>query len=406
MFKGSKMSKNQLTIGLLSHWFQEPNLGCIALSICNVMLIDKVAQRMGITIDYRIMVNEKQSQTELPFTNNKYEHRIFMSCKKALRHPFKAIFTPIFKDCDIFFNLCAGDGFTDIYGFGRVFAETYLTFMAYKNKKYVVLAPQTIGPFNKQKSRPIAKSAMRICGKIFTRDSQSTDLCKQWGFAEKTIETIDVAFFLPYTKITFDKNNMHIGINVSGLLYQGGYNKKNYFSLSFDYQEFIHFLVERLLKDKYSIHLITHVSDESGSIEDDYTACLSVAKRYPDVIVAPRYDCPMEVKGYIAGMDFFSGARMHATIAAFSAGTPVIPIAYSRKFNGLYDTLNYPFYIDAKGNHSVESAINYFMHLLENKSNLITALNEGQVIYKQRLNLYQDELCNLLHECISQQNNN
>ena len=48
-------------------------------------------------------------------------------------------------------------------------------------------------------------------------------------------------------------------------------------------------------------------------------------------------------------MDFFMGARMHATIAAFSAGVPVVPMAYSRKFNGLFsDTLSYSHLIDLK----------------------------------------------------------
>ncbi|MBP9830985.1 MAG: hypothetical protein KBC65_05930, partial [Polaromonas sp.] len=32
---------------------------------------------------------------------------------------------------------------------------------------------------------------------------------------------------------------------------------------------------------------------------------------------------------------------MHACIAAFSSGVPVVPMAYSRKFNGLFGTLGY-----------------------------------------------------------------
>ena len=50
-----------------------------------------------------------------------------------------------------------------------------------------------------------------------------------------------------------------------------------------------------------------------------------------------------------AALGFFMGARMHATIAAFSAGVPVVPMAYSRKFNGLFvDTLKYDHIIDLK----------------------------------------------------------
>ena len=32
---------------------------------------------------------------------------------------------------------------------------------------------------------------------------------------------------------------------------------------------------------------------------------------------------------------------MHACIAAFSSGVPVVPMAYSRKFEGLFGTLGY-----------------------------------------------------------------
>ena len=40
---------------------------------------------------------------------------------------------------------------------------------------------------------------------------------------------------------------------------------------------------------------------------------------------------------------------MHATIGAFSAHVPVVPMAYSRKFNGLFiDTLGYPWLADLK----------------------------------------------------------
>lgn len=38
---------------------------------------------------------------------------------------------------------------------------------------------------------------------------------------------------------------------------------------------------------------------------------------------------------------------MHATIAAFSSGVPVVPTAYSRKFGGLFcDSLQYAYVAD------------------------------------------------------------
>ena len=52
-------------------------------------------------------------------------------------------------------------------------------------------------------------------------------------------------------------------------------------------------------------------------------------------------------KNYISKMDFFIGARMHATIGALSSGVPVIPFSYSRKFEGLFNSIDYPFVIEA-----------------------------------------------------------
>ena len=69
----------------------------------------------------------------------------------------------------------------------------------------------------------------------------------------------------------------------------------------------------------------------------------------PNIALSPLFLDPVAAKSYISGMDFFMGARMHATIAAFSSGVPVVPMAYSRKFNGLFiDTLSYLHLVDLK----------------------------------------------------------
>ena len=76
--------------------------------------------------------------------------------------------------------------------------------------------------------------------------------------------------------------------------------------------------------------------------------------RIPKII--DDYDSPMEAKGVIAQMDVFIGARMHATIAAFSSGVATIPFSYSRKFEGLYHDLGYPYLISGEKT-STEDAV-------------------------------------------------
>lgn len=96
------------------------------------------------------------------------------------------------------------------------------------------------------------------------------------------------------------------------------------------------------------MHLVSHVITDRYAIEDDYRASLSVKSKFPECVLAPKFSSPVEAKSYISNLDFFTGARMHATIAAFSSGVPVVPVAYSRKFSGLYGTLGYKNLVDGQ----------------------------------------------------------
>ena len=386
----------RVNVGLISHYFTDNNLGCVALSICNVKLIDKAARNRNIPIHYIIYVNEKQPHWELNFTENTYEYRVYSSCKQSLKHPFKLLRTRIFEGCDICFNLCAGDGFTDIYGFGRVLSESYMTILGKRKGSRMVLSPQTIGPFSGMLNRRIAKIAMSCCDKIFTRDNQSTLFCSELKYQGEVFEVIDVAFALPFEKSLDLDNKEKIGLNVSGLLYRGGYDYKNYFNLSFSYKDFIERLIEKLIAKNKEVHLIAHVITKDGSIEDDFVVCSELAKKYPQVVLMERKESPIAVKSYIANMDVFIGARMHSTIAAFSSGVPVIPVAYSRKFNGLFNTLNYQHYLDAKGNYTVDTAVDYVLKKIDQKDYLKKNIEQSKSIYEGRLNIYIQEVEKIL----------
>jgi polysaccharide pyruvyl transferase WcaK-like protein len=80
--------------------------------------------------------------------------------------------------------------------------------------------------------------------------------------------------------------------------------------------------------------------------EDDWRASQVLAAEFPGTALAPAFASPSDAKSYIASLDFFMGARMHACIAAFSSGVPVVPMAYSRKFAGLFGSLGYDATVD------------------------------------------------------------
>ena len=84
------------------------------------------------------------------------------------------------------------------------------------------------------------------------------------------------------------------------------------------------------------MHFIPHVGDDA----------VEKLKGIPNAIYHSKFLSPVEAKNLISTMDIFIGSRMHATIAAFSSGVATIPVAYSRKFAGLYENLGYNYIIN------------------------------------------------------------
>lgn len=348
---------------------------------------------MNVSVDYIVATTDNLPQIDLSsYTKNNYEYRIYPRCKQTIKNPLKLFRTKIFDGCDMAFNLCGGDGYTDIYGFGRLMAESQLAWVAKMKGIPMIYSPQTIGPFQTKKGKVLAKLTLKKVKHIYVRDHSSYECCKALKISDKTTEVIDVAFALPYQKNNILNKKLKVGINVSGLLYNGGYNRKNYFGLRFDYKDFINRLLEILCSDKgIQVYLIAHVNSYDNLIEDDYRICKQLSEKY-GCVLAPRFESPIEAKSYIAAMDIFSGARMHSTIAAMSSGVPVIPIAYSRKFNGLYSSLNYRWLIDAKADLTIDRAISLFLEYKDNIEELRKGVVDAQAIYKSKLNDYKSNL--------------
>lgn len=386
-----------MKIGLLSHTIKNCNLGCSALAISNLKLMDEVFKKRDISVEYIVILPETgkkidfESDTSLKgYTDYPFTCKTYPRPKNILKKPWILKTTDAFSGCDFVIDLCGGDGYTDNYGMKRLLAESIPIFGCQWNHVVSFFAPQTIGPFNTKLGKFVAKRTLKKLKVIFVRDQSSYDCCKSLGFAEKTLNVTDVAFALPYTKKEFNNGKMNIGINVSGLLYHGGYDHENYFNLSFSYREFIEKLLDQLCKkEEVQVHLIPHVIYEYDDVDDDYSVCVKLKKKYPEVILPPKFKTASEAKSYISGMDLFSGARMHSTIGATSSGVPVIPVAYSRKFNGLFNTLDYPYYIDAKSDMTVEQAIEKFVFYMDHMDSLREGVQRAEVIYRANLEKYQ-----------------
>jgi polysaccharide pyruvyl transferase WcaK-like protein len=355
----------ELKIILANAPVENGNRGCVALSVTSLYLIDKVLSEAG--VNYKIYLPDSQFSDD---SEHKYKildkELIFydLTYCRGFREKSKIILLiknilnrgksyKIFKSADYILDIGQGDSFADIYGIGRFkLIDRIHKIARHYNKPYCLL-PQTIGPFENPKVKKAAVKSITEATCCMARDKQSFDYVEKNATAQRNIkEYIDVAFYLPYSKIEQSAEFVHVGLNISSLLWHGGYTQNDQFGLRCDYQRTIHSIIDYFLSLKnVKLHLIAHVVGANRHIENDYAVSYELWVKYnnPNLILAPLALGPIEIKSYIAGMDFFAGARMHATIGAFSAGVPVVPMAYSRKFNGLFlDTLSYPYMVDMK----------------------------------------------------------
>lgn len=345
-----------MKIGLLGFTFANANKGCEALTYSFLYTVQKLFSE-NIEVCY-------YSYSDDFGVVNKYFPSIFFSNYKLSRKKILTDLKSSFDSCNFVFDISYGDGFSDIYNPKGVFWNTLIKQIANRSKAKLILLPQTYGPFHSALLERQAASAIKHASLVLSRDVLSTEYVKQiTGIVPKTVT--DLAFSLPFSKPQKNEDGiLRIGINVSGLLWKGGFYKDNQFGLTVNYREYIEAIIENLAHwSNTEIHLIPHVIENiQGSNDGDLFVNDYLAEKYPILIKAPAFSDPIKAKDYIAKMDIVTAARMHATVDSFSAGVPVIPFAYSRKFEGLYSSLGYNCLVDGckeTTNGAIQKTLNY-----------------------------------------------
>ena len=64
-----------------------------------------------------------------------------------------------------------------------------------------------------------------------------------------------------------------VGVNISGLLYMGGYTRNNMFGLQADYREFVRRVIGLFIGKGASVVLVPHVFGSGDNSESDLAAC-------------------------------------------------------------------------------------------------------------------------------------
>lgn len=378
------------TIGLFGLTFQSGNKGCSALAYSFLEILYKCLKEEMKIIVFSYLQNERVVGYEEKL--NIVIHPFSLNGIKNIRNLNSQI-----KKCDIVFDFTEGDSFSDIYGVKRAVKVSLTKEMTIKNRIPLVLGPQTYGPycnfFIKKWAKRIVKKSYYACARDMISSERMEKITKN-----KMDYYTDIAFALPADDENYHMSNKNkIGINVSGLLMNGGYTGDNQFGLKVDYRQYIEEIIERILKmEGYEIHLIPHViSAVYDSVENDFKACNILKEKYPQVVVAPPFDTPMEAKRYMAEMDVFSGARMHATIGAFSMKVPTIPFSYSPKFEGLFDSLEYNYVIHGK-TMSTKEAVDKTIEFIQNKNKLSMKQQLSLELIDKKLNALYERITKIL----------
>ncbi|MCL2140895.1 MAG: polysaccharide pyruvyl transferase family protein [Dehalococcoidia bacterium] len=387
----AELIERKITIGLLWHSITSDNLGVGALTLSHMAIITEAACRVGAQV--RFVVIGTQGRTPYPI-------QVFeiVGCVKFSLKSLSSYFDSIrlLRQCDIVFDIGEGDSFADIYGKKRILTQAFSKLLVRILRKPLILSPQTIGPFNSIFGKCFGKIGLSMANRIYARDHLSMQYLRHMGYHNKSSEIIDVAFDLPFERPSRENNtSVRVGINVSGLLYNGGYTGRNEFGLALDYRALIEGSCEFFLAHSgVKVYLVPHVISDTVEAEDDLRVSNKLIERYPELRLAPRFFSPIEAKSFISGLDFFTGARMHACIAAFSSGVPVLPMAYSRKFNGLFNSLKYPHVVDCL-NLDTTSALQMLSQAFEHRAQLAIEIEAGNHIAQAKLESYTKQISEL-----------
>ncbi|OSZ65279.1 hypothetical protein CAP39_12440 [Sphingomonas sp. IBVSS1] len=382
------MPAAEIRVGLLWHAANASNLGMGALTAGNLALARRAATQAG--INARFVIISARDPGPLAEPGLALEQRDvtgrYMIDPRGLLADARA--------CDIMLDISAGDSFTDIYPNKRFAYITGTKIVPILMGTPLVLSPQTIGPFSRQPHSAIAAWICRKARAVFPRDGLSMAALQQLAPDVPATQVVDVAFALPFTRRAKTPERLQIGLNVSGLLMNGGYAGGNQYGLGYDYAALTRRLIETLLaRGDCDIHLVPHVIAPHMPNDDDAAASDRLKAQYPALHRHPDFQSASAAKSFISGLDFLTGARMHATIGAFSSGVPVVPISYSRKFEGLFGGFGYDWLV--RRDMDDEAALAQILTGIDRRAELATAIAAAQPRINAGLKTYVDALAGL-----------
>jgi polysaccharide pyruvyl transferase WcaK-like protein len=256
-------------------------------------------------------------------------------------------------------DVSGGDSFTDLYGPKRFRAMTLTKRMAIEAGVPLILMPQTLGPWREAENKREAAEIMGQARAVWVRDAKSLTMLQDLlGGAfdpARHRQGIDMAVALPARAparplpapigawLAEGRNAPVAGLNVSGLLALDAVKAQAAYGLADRHDVQIAAIARAVLTAERDLRLvlIPHVHRPVGAPESDLAAAQALARElepeFPGrVAVLDQSLGAMELKWVLSRLDWFAGARMHATIGAFSSGVATLGLGYSDKQAGVF----------------------------------------------------------------------
>lgn len=386
-----------ITIGLLFHSLTSGNLGVGALTVANMAIAERVAREEGLAPRF---VSIGMRDGDAPDVSGGRVESVTVEGRTLLSRNglWRA-----FGRCDCVLDISGGDSFTDIYSGKRLFFMLATKAMVLARRVPLVLSPMTIGPFDRPRNQKLAGWIMDRARAVVARDDQSLAVARRLAPRARLTLAADVAFELPFEDRSAERGGsrsgerLRVGVNASGLLFHQAETGANKYGLSIDYAAYTRRLIAALIERGHEVHLVPHVRSAMLADDDDPTLRDRLHAEFPATVPAADFPGPSEAKSYISSLDFLVAGRMHACIGAVSAGTPVVPVAYSRKFGGLFGMLGYDWMVPVTG-MDTDQALAFTLDALDRRDELAAAEARAMGQVTAKLDAYREVLRTLSRE--------
>ena len=259
-------------------------------------------------------------------------------------------------DAGAVLDLSGGDSFSDLYGASRFGTVAWPKRLALAAGRPLVLLPQTYGPFRDAGLRARAAQLLRGATQVWARDAESRTLADELIGEEVTRLGVDMAFGLPVATMPGAAGERWetwlaaaatpvAGVNVNGLLVNQPDAAARYGVTPHHRREMTQVARTLLRTSDWRVVVVPHVLGEH-SADSDVSVCREVARELISEFGAARVfladECRTagQTKSVISRCTWFTGARMHATIAALSSGVATGGVAYSVKMGPVFARLD------------------------------------------------------------------